>query len=125
MRFIVATHHYAGLGFALRLQQEGHDVVLAPSGIDDRRASESYDLVGQGLGPKVPLPELVLTSGHYDDVLIATAYGETIPSAWSAAMASARAVKFPGRSFRIDGGGTDFPSSPLRRYDALRRMGHL
>jgi phosphoribosylamine-glycine ligase len=69
--------------------------------------------------------ELLLTSGYYDDVLIATAYGETIPSAWDAALATARAVKFPGRSFRIDGGGTDFPSSPLRRYDALRRMGYL
>ena len=69
--------------------------------------------------------ELLLTSGYYDDVLIATAHGETIPSAWNAALASARAVKCPGRSFRIDGGGTDFPSSPLRRYDALRRMGYL
>jgi hypothetical protein len=68
--------------------------------------------------------ELLLTSGYYDDVLVATAYGEAIPTAWDAALATARAVKFPGR-FRIDGGGTDFPSSPLRRYDALRRMGYL
>jgi hypothetical protein len=34
-------------------------------------------------------------------------------------------VKFPGRSYRIDGGGTDFPSSPLRRYEALQAMGYL
>lgn len=37
MRLIVATHHYAGLGVALRLQ----------------------DLVGQGLVTKAPLAELV------------------------------------------------------------------
>jgi phosphoribosylamine-glycine ligase len=69
--------------------------------------------------------ELLLTAGYYDDVLIATAYGYTIPTAWEAALAKARAVKFPGRSFRIDGDGTDFPSSPLRRYEALQAMGYL
>lgn len=69
--------------------------------------------------------ELLLTAGYYDDVLIATGFGYTIPTAWEAALANARAVKFPGRSFRIDGGGTDFPSSPLRRYDALQAMGYL
>jgi len=34
-------------------------------------------------------------------------------------------VKFPGRSFRIDGGDTDYPTSPLRRYEALQAMGYL
>lgn len=69
--------------------------------------------------------DLLLTSGYYDDVLIATAFGYTIPTAWEAAVERAWAVKFPGRSFRIDGGGTDFPSSPLRRYEALRAMNYL
>lgn len=69
--------------------------------------------------------EVLLTSGYYDDVLIATAAGRTMAAAWDAALAKARAVKFPGRSFRIDGGGTDFPSSPLRRYEALTAMGYL
>jgi phosphoribosylamine-glycine ligase len=69
--------------------------------------------------------ELLLTSGYYDDVLIATAYGQTMRSAWDAALAKARSVKFPGRSFRIDGGGTDFPSSPVRRFEALQAMGYL
>jgi phosphoribosylamine-glycine ligase len=68
---------------------------------------------------------LLLTAGYYDDVLIATAFGYTIPTAWDAVLAKARAVKFPGRSFRIDGGATDFPSSPLRRYEALAAMGYL
>jgi phosphoribosylamine-glycine ligase len=69
--------------------------------------------------------DMLLTAGYYDDVLIATGFGYTIPTAWEAASANARAVKFPGRSFRIDGGGTDFPSSPLRRYEALQAMGYL
>jgi hypothetical protein len=34
-------------------------------------------------------------------------------------------VHFPGRSYRLDGAGTDFPSSPLRRYEALTAMGYL
>lgn len=69
--------------------------------------------------------ELLLTSGYYDDVLIATGFGYTIPTAWEDVRAKANAVKFPGRSFRIDGGGTDYPSSPLRRYEALQAMGYL
>lgn len=69
--------------------------------------------------------ELLLTAGYYDDVLIANAFGYTIPTAWDAVIEKARAVKFPGRSFRIDGGGTDYPSSPLRRYEALLAMGYL
>lgn len=69
--------------------------------------------------------ELLLTAGYYDDVLIANAFGYTIPTAWEAVLAKAHAVKFPGRSYRIDGGGTDYPSSPLRRYEALQAMGYL
>jgi len=34
-------------------------------------------------------------------------------------------VKFPGHAFRTDGAGTDYPSSPLRRYEALQAMGYL
>jgi len=76
-----------------------------------------YDVYREG--------ELLLTAGYYDDVLIANGFGYTIPTAWAAALANAQAVKFPGRAFRIDGGATDYPSSPLRRYEALRAMGYL
>ncbi|HEX4682192.1 MAG TPA: hypothetical protein VH277_05755 [Gemmatimonadaceae bacterium] len=68
---------------------------------------------------------LLLTAGYYDDVLIANGFGYTIPTAWESVRAKAQAVKFPGRSFRIDGGDTNFPSSPLRRYEALKAMGYL
>lgn len=67
----------------------------------------------------------LLTCGYYDDVPLACGYGYTIPTAWEAAMNVARAVKFPGRSFRRDGAGVDYPSSPLRRYEALQAMGWL
>jgi hypothetical protein len=70
--------------------------------------------------------ELLLTAGYYGDaVLLASAFGYTIPTAWDAAMEVARQVRFSGRSYRLDGGGTDFPSSPLRRFEALTAMGYL
>jgi phosphoribosylamine-glycine ligase len=69
--------------------------------------------------------DLLLTAGYYDDVLVANAFGYTIPTAWEAVLAKAHAVKFPGRSYRIDGGDTNYPSSPLRRYEALQAMGYL
>lgn len=65
----------------------------------------------------------LLTAGYYDNVVIATGFGYTIQTAWEAAYETARSVKFPGRSFRTDGAGTDYPSSPLRRYQALQAMG--
>ncbi len=65
------------------------------------------------------------TCGYYDDVLLATGFGYTMAEAWEAALANARAIRFPGRSFRIDGAGTDYPSSPIRRYEALQAMGFV
>ncbi|MDB4875843.1 MAG: hypothetical protein JWM41_2289 [Gemmatimonadetes bacterium] len=76
-----------------------------------------YDVYKEG--------DLLLTAGYYDDVLVANAFGYTIPTAWEAVLAKAELVKFPGRSYRIDGGGTSYPSSPLRRYEALQAMGYL
>jgi phosphoribosylamine-glycine ligase len=67
----------------------------------------------------------LLTCGYYDDVLLATGYGYTIATAWEKAIEVAKAVKFPGRSYRTDGAAVDYPSSPLRRYEALQAMGWL
>jgi phosphoribosylamine-glycine ligase len=68
----------------------------------------------------------LLTAGYYGEaVLLACGFGYTIPTAWEAALDVASRVHFPGRSYRIDGAGTDFPSSPLRRYEALTAMGYL
>jgi len=68
---------------------------------------------------------MLLTAGYNEVVCYATAHGYTIPTAWDAALARAWQVKFPGRAFRVDGAGTDYPSSPLRRFEALGAMGYL
>jgi hypothetical protein len=44
---------------------------------------------------------------------------------WDAAMDVARQIRFADRSYRLDGSGTDFPSSPLRRCEALTAMSYL
>lgn len=68
----------------------------------------------------------LLTAGYYGEaVLLACAFGYTMPTAWEAVLDVASQVHFPGRSYRIDGAGTDFPSSPIRRYEALTAMGYL
>ncbi len=68
----------------------------------------------------------LLTAGYYGEaLLLACAFGYTIPTAWDAALAIAAQVKFPGRSYRLDGAGTDYPASPLRRYEALTAMAYL
>jgi phosphoribosylamine-glycine ligase len=70
--------------------------------------------------------EELLTAGYYGEaLLLVCAFGYTIPTAWDAALEVASVVSFPGRSYRIDGAGTDFRSSPLRRYEALVAMGYL
>jgi len=68
----------------------------------------------------------LLTAGYYGEALmLACGFGYTIPTAWEAAAGVAAQVKFPGRAYRLDGAGTDFPSSPQRRYEALTAMGYL
>jgi phosphoribosylamine-glycine ligase len=69
--------------------------------------------------------DLHLTAGFADSVLLVNAFGYTIPQAWEAVLARAAQVRFPGRSYRLDGAGTDFPSSPIRRYEALAAMQYL
>jgi phosphoribosylamine-glycine ligase len=70
--------------------------------------------------------EQLLTAGYYGEaLLLACAFGYTIPTAWEAVLGVAAQVKFPGRAYRLDGAGTDFPSSPQRRYEALTAMGYL
>ncbi len=40
-------------------------------------------------------------------------------------MRKAAQIKFPYRHYRADGDGTNFASSPIRRYEALRAMGYI
>ena len=74
----------------------------------------------------ITLDDQPLTAGHYGEArLIACAFGYTIPTAWEAALAVASSVRFAGCAYWLDGAGTDYPSSPLRRYEALTAMGYL
>jgi phosphoribosylamine-glycine ligase len=92
-------------GKALAVPEEiGRDVYLYDAYVDDER---------------------LLTAGYADNVCIVTGFGYTIPNAWETCIARAWSVTFPGRAFRVDGDRTDFPSSPVRRYEALRAMGYV
>src|SRR4029078_10993664 len=67
MQFIIATLHFAGLGFALRLIEEGHEVLVGYCGISDRRTGDAYALVGNGLVAKRPLSEIIADRESYRD----------------------------------------------------------
>ena len=62
---------------------------------------------------------------HEGDVLIVNGYGYTIPTAWESAVGKAHRIRFPYRQYRTDGAETNFPTSPLRRYEALKAMGYI
>jgi phosphoribosylamine-glycine ligase len=64
----------------------------------------------------------LVTAGYDSSVLIALGFGYTIPTAWESCMSVAEKIKFPGRAYRNDGDKTCYPSSPLRRYEALKAM---
>jgi hypothetical protein len=71
--------------------------------------------------------DLYLTAGYDADgyVLIVNGYGYTIPTAWENVMKKAAQIRFPYRSYRSDGAGVDYPSSPIRRYEGLKAMGYI
>ncbi|HLG94856.1 MAG TPA: hypothetical protein VKX49_00960 [Bryobacteraceae bacterium] len=71
--------------------------------------------------------DVYLTAG-YDpngDILLVNGYGFTMPTAWEAVMKKAAQVHFPYRHYRPDGDQTNYPSSPIRRYEALKAMGYI
>jgi phosphoribosylamine-glycine ligase len=69
----------------------------------------------------------ILTAGFdaAGDVLVVTSYGFTMPTAWEQLLKRAAAVRFPYRHYRPDGDQTNYPSSPIRRYEALKAMGFI
>lgn len=69
--------------------------------------------------------DIFMTAGFDNSVLVVTAFGYTIPTAWENVMEKAHKIKFPGRSYRTDGDKTNFATSPIRRYEALKIMGVL
>jgi phosphoribosylamine-glycine ligase len=71
--------------------------------------------------------DLYLTAGYDKDgyVLLVNAHGFTMPEAWQAALEKAAQVRFPYRHYRGDGDQTNYPTSPIRRYEALKAMGYI
>jgi phosphoribosylamine-glycine ligase len=69
--------------------------------------------------------DFYFTSGYYEAVLVITAFGYTIPTAWENLMTKANTIKYPGVTFRDDGAKTDYPQSPVRRYEALKAMNYI
>jgi phosphoribosylamine-glycine ligase len=69
--------------------------------------------------------DALLTAGYNELVLFVNGYGDTIQAAWEECIRRAWSVRFPGRAFRVDGAATDYPSSPLKRYDALVQLGFV
>jgi phosphoribosylamine-glycine ligase len=71
--------------------------------------------------------ERLVTAGYDElgDVLIVTGHGYTIQTAWETVARRAAEIRFPYRHYRSDGDQTNFPSSPLRRYQALKAMGYI
>ena len=71
--------------------------------------------------------DLYLTAGYDADgyVLVVNGYGYTIPTAWENVAKKAAQIRFPYRNYRPDGAGVDYPSSPMRRYEALRAMDYI
>lgn len=66
--------------------------------------------------------DLIKTVGYDDSILIVTGYGYTIQTAWENLLSKAEKIKFPGVGYRTDGDRTDYPSSPVRRYEGLKAM---
>ena len=63
MNFIIVTKDFAGLGFAMKLQSEGHAVLVATNPDPDDLAGEAtrccLHACGDGIVPKEPLAELM------------------------------------------------------------------
>ena len=107
----------ASLTMWTRVGAPGGEAVLFPA----RQAPHLYlfDVERRG--------DQILTAGFDPEgaILIAMGHGYTIPTAWEAVAKTASEVRFPYRHYRPDGDGTNYPSSPLRRYEALKAMGYV
>lgn len=60
--------------------------------------------------------------GNGHEVGIVTAHNYTIPTAFHDVIENAHRIKLVNADYRTDGDKTDYPLSPLRRYEALKAM---
>src|SRR5436190_9202175 len=95
MKFVVASAFFSGLGFAIRLQDEGHEVLLAHGEADDRRRADQFALVGNGLVSKRPLSEVIADRRRFRDWIFI----------WDENHSPAENELLRGEGFRVFGGG--------------------
>src|SRR5690349_6178215 len=71
MRFVIATADYSGLGFAVRIQEEGHETILATNPpeatANDPECLRRYELVGCNMVPKARLSDLMARRADFRD----------------------------------------------------------
>src|SRR5579862_9012330 len=83
MRFVIVTADYSGLGFAIRIQDEGHEALLAtnPPGqvAGDPEYLRRYDLVGRDMVPKAHLPDLMARRSAYRDAYWIWDHNHSVP----------------------------------------------
>ncbi|MDB4917809.1 MAG: hypothetical protein JWM95_5453 [Gemmatimonadetes bacterium] len=113
MRFVVATLHFAGLGFAIRLQDEGHEVLMAAAGIDDRRLEDRYQLVGTGLVARQPLGDVMRDRAQWRDAIWI----------WDENHSVGQNELIRAEGYRVFGGGTYADTMEHDRDACLRLMG--
>ena len=113
MRFVVVTKWFTGLGFALRLQEDGHDVELAVVGIDDKRLQSRYALVGQGLVRKRTLAEVMAGRDQLRDAYFI----------WDENHSAAENECLRAEGFRVFGGGRDADTREHDRDACLEFVG--
>src|SRR6185295_9640593 len=99
MRFVVATEDHSGLGFALRLLEEGNDVLLAtnPSAADreDPARLAAFERVGCGLVRKAPLADVLARRASFRDAVFL----------WDQNHSVAENELLRSEGFRVLGGG--------------------
>jgi len=113
MRFVLVTKYFTGLGFAIRLAEEGHDVVVAVAGIDDQRLTARYDLVGRGLVDRRPLGDVIAARADWRD-----AYW-----LWDENHSVEACELLRGEGFRVLGGGRYANTMEHDRDACLRLVG--
>lgn len=71
MPFVLVTSDYSGLGFATRMQDEGHEVLLATNPpadvVADAERLRHYDLVGRDMVPKQRLADVMQHRADFRD----------------------------------------------------------
>jgi phosphoribosylamine---glycine ligase len=68
MKFVICTKDFSGLGFALVLQDEGHEVLIAYENDElEPEKEEAYELVGEGLVERSPMADVFAACSQFKE----------------------------------------------------------